>query len=209
LVDDHPLVRRGVAALISEESDLTVCGEAGEIGAALELMETAKPDIAIVDLALHDRDGMELIKEIHSRHPDVRLLVLSMHDEGTYAERALRAGASGYVTKAQAAETMMTAIRRILAGKIYASESVIDRLLHRVASRGGGMPDANSPIERLSDRELEIFRLLGNGIKVRAIAAQLYLSIKTVETHRANIRRKLGIGNSDDLLRYAIQFSRE
>jgi len=202
------MVRRGVAAVISAESDLMVCGETGEISAALELIATAKPDLAIIDLALNERDGMELIKEIHSRSPDVRLLVLSMHDEGTYAERALRAGASGYVTKAQAAETMMTAIRRVLAGKIYASELVTERLLRQVARRGGAIPNAASPVERLSDRELQIFRLIGDGIKARAIAAQLYISVKTVETHRANIRRKLGIGNSADLLRYAIQFSR-
>ena len=150
---------------------------------------------------------MELIKEINSRHPDVRLLVLSMHDEGTYAER-LCAGASGYVMKAEAAATMMIAIRRVLAGKIYTSESVTDQLLHQVARRARGIPNNASPVERLSDRELQVFRLLGDGMKVCAIATQLFLSVKTVETHRANIRQKLGISNSADLLRYAIQFSR-
>jgi DNA-binding NarL/FixJ family response regulator len=208
LVDDHPMVRHGLAALVNEESDMMVCGEAGEGSRAMELIATVKPDLAIIDLTLNDRDGIELIKEIHSRHPNVRLLVLSMHDEGTYAERALGAGASGYVTKAEAAGTMMTAIRRVLEGKIYASEAVTDRLLRRFARRDGGISDAISPVDLLSERELQIFLLLGDGIKARAIAAQLFLSVKTVETHRANIRKKLGIANSADLLCYAIQFLR-
>lgn len=208
LVDDHPMVRRGLAALVAEEPDLMVCGEAGDVPTARELAASAKPDLAIIDIELKGYDGLELIKELHSRHPHIRFLVLSMHEEEIYAERALRAGSTGFVKKADAADTVMTAIRRVLAGEIYASPTVIERLLHQAIGYPGRVAASSSPVERLSDRELQIFRLLGEGMKVSATAAQLFLSVKTVERHRANIRKKLGIANSAELLRYAIQYFR-
>ena len=207
LIDDHPMIRQGLAGLINEESNLMVCGEAGDSRQALELIASAKPNLAIVDISLDERDGIELIKEVRAQHPEVQLLVLSMHDEGVYAERALRAGASGYVMKAEAAGTVMAAIQRVLSGKIYISEKITDQLLHRVTTRRKDARNFKSPVERLSDRELQIFRLLGDGVRVREIATQLYISIKTVESHRVNIKEKLGLQTSAELLRYAIQYS--
>jgi DNA-binding NarL/FixJ family response regulator len=208
LIDDHPMIRRGLAGLINEDTDLMVCGEAGNSREALEMIAEVEPHLAIVDISMEEWNGIELIKEVQARHPHLRVLVLSMHEEEIYAERALRAGASGYVMKAQAAGTVMEAIRRVLAGKIYISERVNNQLLHRVAMHPRLAASSASPVERLSERELQIFRLLGDGIRVREIATQLYISIKTVESHRVNIRRKLGLLNSAQLLRYAIQYSR-
>lgn len=208
LVDDHPMIRRGLAGLINEDPDLMVCGEAGNSRGALEMVAEVEPHLAIVDISMEERNGIELIKEFRARHPHVRVLVLSMHEEEIYAERALRAGASGYVMKGEAAGTVMEAIRRVLAGEIYISEKVNDQLLHRVATHPRWAAGSGSPVERLSERELQIFRLLGDGVRVREIATQLYISIKTVESHRVNIRRKLDLLNSAQLLRYAIQYSR-
>jgi DNA-binding NarL/FixJ family response regulator len=207
VVDDHPMIRQGLTGLINEEPNLTVCGQAGTSRQALELMDSAKPNLAIIDISLDERDGIELIKEVRANYPEVQLLVLSMHDEGIYAERALRAGASGYVMKAEAAGTVMAAIQRVLSGKIYISEKVTDQLLHRVTKRRKDARNFKAPVERLSDRELQIFRLLGAGVRVREIATQLYISIKTVESHRVNIKEKLGLKTSAELLRYAIQYS--
>jgi DNA-binding NarL/FixJ family response regulator len=210
LVDDHPMIRQGLAGLINEEPNLRVCGEAGTSGQALELIAALKPNLAIIDVSLDERDkrdGIELIKEVRAQFPEVQLLVLSMHDEGVYAERALRAGASGYVMKAEAAETVMAAIHRILSGKIYISAKVTEQLLHRVTTRRKEPWSFQAPVERLSDRELQIFRLLGDGVRVREIATQLHISIKTVESHRVNIKKKLGLKTSAELLRYAIKYS--
>lgn len=207
LIDDHPMIRQGLASLINEEANLMVCGEAGSSGQALDLVATLKPNLAIVDISLGEQDGIELIKQVRAQHPEVQLLVLSMHDEGIYAERALRAGASGYVMKVEAAERVMAAIRCVLSGKIYISEKVTDQMLHRLATRRKDAWSSKSPIERLSDRELQIFRLLGAGVRVREIATQLFISVKTVESHRVNIKEKLGLKTSAELLRYAIQFS--
>jgi len=202
------MIRRGLAGLINEGTDLMVCGEAGNSRGALEMIAEVEPHLAIVDISMEERNGIELIKELHARHPHVRVLVLSMHEEEIYAERALRAGASGYVMKAEAAGTVMEAIRRVLAGKIYISEQVDNQLLRRIAMHPRSAASSASPVERLSERELQIFRLLGDGVRVREIATQLYISIKTVESHRVNIRRKLDLPNSAQLLRYAIQYSR-
>jgi DNA-binding NarL/FixJ family response regulator len=206
LVDDHPMIRQGLAGLINEDPDLMVCGEAGDSRQGLELIASVKPNLAIVDISLDERDGIELIKEVRAQYPQVLMLVLSMHDEGVYAERALRAGASGYVMKAEAAGTVMSAIHRVLSGKIYISEKVNDQLVNRVSALHKGARTPASPIEEFSDRELQIFRLLGDGVRVRDIAAQLYISIKTVESHRANIKKKLDLQTSAELLRYAIQY---
>jgi len=207
LVDDHPMIRQGLAALINEDPTLMVCGEAGNSRQGLELIAALKPNLAIVDISLDERDGIELIKDVRVRHPKLQLLVLSMHDEGSYAERALRAGASGYVMKAEAAETVMAAIHAVLAGKIYISQKVTEQMLHRMASRPKDAWSGKSPVERLTDRELRIFRLIGEGIRVREIATRLFISVKTVESHRVNIKLKLGLKTSAELLRYAIQYS--
>jgi DNA-binding NarL/FixJ family response regulator len=207
LVDDHPMIRQGLAALINEEPNLMVCGEAGSKRQGLELIAALQPNLAIVDISLDEGDGIELIKEVRARYPHVLLLVLSMHDEGVYAERAVRAGAGGYVMKAEAAETVMAAIHCVLSGKIYISAKVTDQLLRWVGTGRTDTRSCKSPVERLTDRELQIFHLLGEGVRVREIATQLYISTKTVESHRVNIKEKLGLQTSAELLRYAIQNS--
>jgi DNA-binding NarL/FixJ family response regulator len=208
LVDDHPMIRRGLAGLINEDSNLMVCGEAGNSRQALEMVAKVEPNLAIIDLSMEDQNGVQLIKEVRARHPHVLVLVLSMHGEEIYAERALRAGASGYVMKAEAAEKVMDAIRHVIAGKIYISEKINNLLLNRLATRPRYAAGSGSPVERLSERELQIFRLLGDGVGIREIATKLYISIKTVESHRVNIKRKLDLRTSAELLRYAIQYSR-
>jgi DNA-binding NarL/FixJ family response regulator len=205
LVDDHPVIRLGLTSLINEAPNLTVCGEAASSQQGLELIASLQPNLVVVDISLKDGDGIELIKDVRARYPQVRLVVLSMHDEEIDAERALRAGASGYVMKAEAAGTVMAAIHRVLSGKIYISEKATERLLRLAAV---GRTDPSTPMSRfdqLSDRELQIYRLLGGGVRVRDIAAQLHVSAKTVESHRVNIKRKLGFKTSAELLRYAIQ----
>jgi len=209
LVDDQPMIRRGLADLINREKDLVVCGEAADASRGLDLIPTVRPDLAIIDISLSNRDGIELIKEIHTRYPKVLILVLTMHDEEVYAERSLRAGASGYVMKDQTASTMMSAIRRVLSGHIYTSDKITDRLMHQFAqSRPHGSGNTASNTSQLSNREVQIFRLLGDGVRAREIAKQLYISVRTIESHRVNIKRKLGIKTSDELLRYAIKFWR-
>ena len=203
LVDDHPIVRQGLSRLINSEPDLIVCAEAASAEQALEAVEKHNPSIAIIDIQLDGFDGIELIKLLRQRKPDLPMLVLSMHDESIYAERVLRAGARGYVTKQQASEKVMTAIRHVLSGEIYVSEKIAAKLLHALA---GSKPTlGESPLQRLSDRELQVFRLLGGGGTVRQIATKLGLSVKTVETHREHIKTKLNIETSSELLRYAIE----
>jgi len=207
LVDDQPMIRRGLADLINGQKDLAVCGEAADGSTGLDLIPTVRPDLAIIDISLSNRDGIELIKEIHTRYPKVLILVLTMHDEEVYAERSLRAGASGYVMKDQTAATMMSAIRRVLSGHIYTSDKINDRLMHQFAQSHGSSNTASNT-SQLSNREVQIFRLLGDGVRAREIAKQLYISVRTIESHRVNIKRKLGIKTSDELLRYAIKFWR-
>jgi DNA-binding NarL/FixJ family response regulator len=209
LVDDQPMMRRGLADLINGERDLVVCGEAGDAQGGLDLIPTAKPDLAIIDISLSNWNGIELIKEIHGRYPQVLILVLTTHDEEIYAERSLRAGASGYVMKDKTAATMMSAIRRVLSGHIYTSDKLNDRLMHQFArSHQFGGSNTASDTSQLSNREVQIFRLLGDGVRAREIAKQLYLSVRTIESHRVNIKQKLGIKTSAELLRYAIKFWR-
>ena len=206
LVDDHAVMRHGLAAIINEEPDLHVCGEAESAPQALELLAATPVDVAVVDISLKGSDGLELIKQVSVLYPHVQSLVLSMYDESVYAERALRAGARGYVRKAEAAETVMTAVRRILRGETYVSDSVAAQFVRRVA---GGRATADAlGVERLSDRELQILRHIGRGMSNREIADDLCISVKTVETHREHIKRKLNLPTAGDLLRYAIQFTR-
>lgn len=204
LVDDHPIIRKGLAELIKQEHDLNVAGTFDEANAALAVMESLKPDLAIVDITLRDTSGIELIKDMKIRFPKLPVLVLSMHDESFYAERALRAGARGYVMKEEAGEKIMTAIRRVLAGEVYLSETVAARMLSKYVD---GRPEqGSSPVERLSDRELEVFELIGRGLGTSQIADKLHRSIKTIEAHRANIKRKLQLRTSPELLRMALQW---
>ena len=206
LVDDHPILRQGLARLINEQKDLMVCGEFEEAAKALDSIDTTKPDAAIVDISLKGASGIELLKNIKVRFPQLLVLVLSMHDESLYAERALRAGASGYIMKQEATEQVLVALRRVLGGEIYLSEPMSSKLMHQLV---GGRPTAGSLLERLSDRELEIFGLIGQGRGTRQIAEQLHLSVKTVESHRAHIKEKLNLKNATELVHRAIQMRGE
>ena len=204
LVDDHPIVRQGLALLINRESDLAVCGDAEEAGSALQRIEELKPDLVVVDISLNGPDGLDLLKNIRSRHPNLPVLILSMLDESLYAERALRDGASGYIMKQEATERVLVAIRRILGGEIYVSDRVANRMLHRFV--GGNADGPRSPIADLTDRELEVFRLIGEGHGTRQIAEELHLSVKTVESYQAHIKDKLSLKNARELVQRAIQW---
>jgi DNA-binding NarL/FixJ family response regulator len=203
IVDDHPIARQGLRLLIESAVDLTVCGEAADADAAMDAVVTLKPDLAIVDLSLHGKPGLELIKDIKARQEDLPMLVLSMHDERLYAERALRAGARGYIMKEEATDKIIQAIRRILAGEIYVSDTIAARVLRQLA-HGGNQP-LKSSLDLLSDRELEVFQLIGQGKPMREIARILHLSTKTIEAHREHVKEKLNMASSNELLRFAIQ----
>jgi DNA-binding NarL/FixJ family response regulator len=205
LVDDHPLVREWLTNLINQQMDLTVCGESETAPQALQAIAAAKPDIAVVDLSLKDSSGIELIKSLKESHPDVAVLVLSMHDESQYAERALRAGAKGYVMKRETTRKVIEAIRRILEGRIYVSEKVAESMAGHVAQRKSS-PD-RSPVEQLSDRELEVFEMLGQGQGTRQIAESLRVSVKTVQAYCARIKEKLTLSSATELLREAIRWN--
>jgi DNA-binding NarL/FixJ family response regulator len=202
VVDDHPIVREGMALLINREPDLTVCADAEEPNAALEAIENLRPDLAIVDISLPGRDGLELLKMIRAKDPQMPVLILSMHGETTYAERALRAGANGYIMKQEATDKVLVAIRRILNREIYVSEEIGNRLLRHLA---GARDSERSPLDGLSDRELEVFRRMGEGQSTRQIAEELHLSVKTIETHQARLKEKLSLRTSRELVQYAIE----
>ena len=204
LVDDHPIVRQGLALMLASEQDIEVCGQAKDVHEALEMVGRLDPDLVVVDLSLSGLSGLDLVKETKVRHPALPVLVLSMHDEIVQAERALRAGARGYVMKQEATGTIITAVRQVLAGHIYLSDRMSSKLLGKLA--GSGAAATASPIERLSDREFQVFTLIGQGIGPRAIAEKLGLSVKTVEAHRENIKAKLGLGSGNELIRYAMQY---
>jgi DNA-binding NarL/FixJ family response regulator len=204
LVDDHPLVREGLVNLINQQSDLEVCGEAGNEPHALELIGTVLPDVAIVDITLENGSGIELIKSIKAIHPAVKTLVLSMHDESLYAERALRAGALGYIMKREAAKKITEGIRCVLAGQIYVSEKISAILTKKFVE--GGTAASVSPIEQLSNRELEVFHLLGRGHSTRQIADNLHVGFKTVQAYSARIKEKLKLANATELLREAMRW---
>lgn len=197
IVDDHPVLRRGLAALIESEPDLTVCGEAADTRTALEAIEECEPDIAIIDVALDASDGLDLLKEMRNRHPGLPALVLSMYPEAVYAERSLRAGARGYISKQQLDDTVLTAVRKILAGGTYMSETLKDRLATKFVN--GKTLDSGSTLDALSDRELQVFRLIGQAKTTREIADSLHLSIKTIESHREHIKHKLGLSTAAEL----------
>jgi DNA-binding NarL/FixJ family response regulator len=205
IVDDHPIIRQGLALLINREPDLTVCGDAEEAGSALRLIQELKPDLVVVDISLSGPDGLDLLKSIRARDPNLPVLILSMMDELLYAERGLRAGANGYIMKQQATEQVLVAIRRILGGEIYLSERMANKMLHLFV--GGAPTHESSPVSDLTDRELEVFRLIGEGHGTRQIADQLHLSIKTVESYQAHIKEKLLLKNGRELVQRAIQWN--
>jgi DNA-binding NarL/FixJ family response regulator len=204
LVDDHPLVREGLQKLIEYEGDMTVCGEAEDAVRAYERIEQAKPDVVIVDLSLRGDSGLDLIKRLPQLERPPRALVLSMHDESHYAERALRAGAAGYVMKRETSSNIITAIRHVLAGGIFVSEAISAQMAARSAEKGSNT--ANPPVERLSDRELEVFLRIGQGQETRRIADELHLSLKTIQTHCAHIKEKLGLENATELMLVAVRW---
>ena len=205
IVDDHPAVREALAFRIGRQSDLQVCGEAADVAEALRLLAKTQPDVAVVDISLKTGNGLDLIQRIKDRNDRVRVLVWSMHSEALYAERALRAGALGYVNKDQATDRIVAAIRRVREGKVYLSDAMAERLLQRAV--GGARDEATrSPLDVLADRELEVFRLIGEGVKTAAIAERLHLSVKTVETYRDRIRQKLELDDGTKLAHYATQW---
>jgi len=203
LVDDHPLVREWLTNLINKRPDLQVCGEAGSAPEALQRIGALQPDIAIVDITLASGSGIELVKDLQAQHPEVAVLVLTMHDEAVYALRALRAGARGYIMKAEATTKIIQAIRTVLEGRLYVSDRVTALMAEKFADHPR---HAGSPIEMLSDRELEVFQLLGRGLSTRQIADQLHISFKTVQAFCARIKDKLQLGNVNELLREAIRW---
>lgn len=203
-MDDHPLVREWLAQLIQRENDLSVCGEAEDVQDTLQKIDASQPDIVIADISLKSTHGLELVKDLQSRHPNLPVLVLSMHDESLYAERVLRAGAMGYITKQEATKKVLLAIRQVLSGEIYLSEKMSARMVHKLVV--GRNQEHASPIERLTDRELEVFQLIGRGQGTRKIAEELHLGIKTVESYRARIKEKLKLEDGTQLLQQAIQW---
>jgi DNA-binding NarL/FixJ family response regulator len=206
IVDDHPIVRRGLGQLIGSEPDLEVCGEASGVDEAFDLIVEQRPDVVIIDLSLASGHGLDLIERVKKFDSNIKMLVSSMHDESTYAERVLRCGASGYVNKKEAPEKMIDAIREVLRGEIYVSARVADQLLRRVRS---GRAADEDPMAALTNRELEIFELIGRGLTVKQIAQKLSISQKTVEAHRDGIRGKLNLKNSYEVVRRAFQWSME
>lgn len=202
IVDDHPIMRDGISQLIDQQPDLEVCGSASSAPEALNALTAAAPDLLLVDISLGGMSGIDLIKIVRKRRPRLPLLVLSMHSEDLYAERAVRAGAKGYVMKHASASTLLAAIRRVLEGKVYLSPAMTERLLEKAA---GNEPDmSGSPIDGLSDRELEVFKLIGRGLRPQRIAEELQLSIKTVETYYSRLKLKLGVKDATGLLQLAI-----
>jgi DNA-binding NarL/FixJ family response regulator len=203
IVDDHPVVREGLAIHLATQPDLEVCGEAEDVPGALALLASARPDLAIIDVSLKKGNGIDLISRIKDRHADVRILVWSMYPENLYAERALRAGAQGYLHKGRATRQLLDAIRAVLAGSVYVSEELAGDLLHRVV---GGKTLERSPMDMLSNRELEAFELMGQGQTTEKIATLMNVSPKTVETYRARIKEKLGLRNVTELVQRAAQW---
>lgn len=204
IVDDHPMMREGLAQLIGNERDLKVCGEAENAREALEKISELKPDLILVDITLPDKNGLELIKDIEALHPGTEVIVISMHDEALYAERVLRAGGRGYIMKQAGGKKILEGIRQVLAGKIYVSEKMSDKILEIFSGR---RPEAaSSPVENLTDREFEVLQLFGKGMGTKEIADHLHVSAKTVEVHRLNIKAKLKLNTAAELIRYAVRW---
>jgi len=204
LVDDHPLVREWLTNLIHQQSDLVVCGESEDAPRALQEIAATQPDVAIVDISLKQGSGIELIKNLKAMQPSVAIIVLSMHDERLYAERALRAGARGYIMKSETAKKVITVIRQVLTGKIYLSESLTVQFAENFVD--GRLPASGLLVDQLSDRELEVFQLLGKGIETRTVAETMKVSMKTVQAHCAHIKEKLKLTNAAELLREAVRW---
>ena len=204
IVDDHPLLRDGLAKVLNQQADFTVCGEAGDARAALAALDKCRPDVMIVDLTMDVGNGLDLIKDLHARNAQLPILVLSMHHENLYAERAIRAGARGYVMKREPVGTVVAALRKVLDGHLALSENMVSRML--VTPDRGKKAPSGSPAGLLSDRELEVFRLLGHGLGTGQIAEKLHVAASTVETHRAAIKLKLNLAGATELVARAAQF---
>src|SRR5262249_50882267 len=204
IVDDHPAVREALSFRISRQTDLMVCGEAADLSEALHLVAKTNPDVAVIDISLRTGNGLDLIKRIRMRSPSVRMLVLSMYSEALYAERALRAGALGYITKEQATDKILDAIRAVLANQVYLNDQLAGHLLRRRV--GPGPVPGDSPLERLSDRELEAFELFGQGLSTQAVAEKMRLSPKTIDTYRSRIKDKLDLANANEVVQRAAQW---
>ena len=203
LIDDHPVVRRGLADVIGREPDLEICGEASDVAEAIGEVERTQPDLAVVDLTLKTGHGIELLERLKTRAPNLKTLVSSMHDETLFAERVLRAGAKGYVTKQEPPEVLIRAIRQVLRGELYLSPRMTSRLLNRVVA---GAPTQEDPVQGLSNREVEVYEMIGQGLTIQQIATRLHLSPKTIETHREKIKQKLNVRSSAELNRRAVQW---
>jgi len=204
IIEDHPIFRIGLGELINQEVDLIVCGEAEDVGKAWEEIQRLDPDMAIVDISLKGRSGLELIHQINNYKKDLPVLVLSMHDEALFAQRALRAGAKGYIMKKDASESVIKAIRRVLDGKIYVSEKVIGGILETLS--GQAQTQDKSIVEKLTDRELEVFQFIGLGASTKEIAGKLSLSVKTIGTYRERIKDKLNLRHTTELVRHAVHW---
>jgi DNA-binding NarL/FixJ family response regulator len=204
LIDDHPIVRQGLALFIDREPDLMVCGEADSATSALQAIREAAPDFVVLDISLDGPDGLELLKTLRVRYPNLPVLVLSMHDEAVYAERALRAGANGYIMKQEATDRVLTAIRHILSGDVYLSDRLTKRMLQQFVN---GSVSPRDPLAKLSDRELEVYRLIGAGHSTRQIADELHVSTKTIESYQAHIKEKLALRNARELVQHAVEWS--
>lgn len=206
LVDDHPLLRKGLAQVINQEAGLYVCGEAEDANQALQLVNTLKPHVILLDLSLKGMNGLEFLKILKSKHTKIPVLVLSMHEESMYAERAIRAGARGYLMKQEGTDKVIAALRKVLIGEIYVSHDLADKMLSRLTEDAEG--EEKTPVEQLSDRELEVFEMIGQGMGTRQIAEKLSISIKTVESYREHIKQKLRLKNSTELVHHAIEHVR-
>ena len=204
IVDDHPFMRRGLAQTINDQAGMEVCGEAGSVAEALQMMETSRPDLAVIDISLGAESGLELIQALRTRWPATKVLVSSMHDETLFAERALRAGALGFVNKGEPPDVFVAALQRVSSGQIYLSERMTNRMLDHVLT--DKVETNRSPIETLSNRELEVFEMIGKGMATKQIAARLGLSPKTIETYREHIKQKLNLSNATELTRNAVQW---
>lgn len=208
IVDDHPIMRQGLAQLIEHEPDLEACGEADSAAQALNLVSVRQPDLILADISLPDKNGLELIKDIQVFHPGIPVLVVSMHDETLYAERVLRAGGRGYIMKAEGGRKLLEAIRQVLGGRIYVSPTISTQILESVGGRRpGSIRGSKSPVESLSDREFEVFQLIAQARTSRQIAERLHLSVKTVEVHRANIRKRLGLKSGAEVVHFAVRWA--
>ena len=205
LVEDHAVVCEGLAFLIGGEGDLSVCGSAKSLPEAMPLIRELRPDVVVVDITLGDGNGLELIETIHNHDPNLPILTLSMHDESIYGERALRAGAKGYIMKSEASDKLRAAIRKVLAGEMYVSDKMAARMVHKLVNLR--LPETPSRLDALSDREFQVFRMIAEGVGPTEIAGRLNVSVKTVETHREHIKEKLELKTGEELKRFAIQWS--